>query len=335
MPAVFAALSSGRIALAQTQPSAPPTLLEQLSAQTQKVYQDVHVGIVRVQVPPPPWLQQINNQRTLVNLDEQRARAEKYRQAGLTASTQPAPGNSNGDLALFVVGLVVDADGHVMVPAYVDPQTVGDSLMNVRMLDGALAKAKLVGSDQQTNITVLKLQDHTGKAVTLAAHGPEDGSLTVVVSADGGAHLSVWNSLHPDPGLIVLPDSSIAGFSANGQFLAAAKVGRIVDQIIANGHVRRAKLGVLVHTIRKDDPIWQEAPQLAARSAVLIEQVDPDTAAQHGGLRAGDLILAVDGKDVGDGPTLGALIADRSGQTNIQVLRGSDVLTLSVELHPQ
>ena len=299
----------------------PPTLLEQLSAQTQQVYEQVRVGIVRVEVPTPPWLQQINAQQRLLDATRQ--------QAGLAAE------NPNKQLVLFVVGLVVDGDGHVMLPMYVDQQIVGDALMNVRLMDGTIVKAKLIGSDKPTNMSVVQLQDHVGKPVKLAHQRPLDGSLTVVISADGGARLSVWNDGHPDAGLIVLPDSSIAGFGSNGQFLPVTRIEPVVDQIIAIGHVRRAVLGVGVHAISKDDPLRQETPQLADRPALLIVTVDADKAADRAGLRAGDLILSIGGQNVGDSLTLAAAIANRSGKTDLQVLRGADVVTLSVDLQPK
>jgi hypothetical protein len=300
----------------------PPTLLEQLSAQTQQVYQQVRVGIVRVEVPSPPWLQQINAQQRLFNAAQQ--------QAGLAVE------NPNKQLALFVVGLVVDGDGHVMLPMYVDPQVVGDGLMTVRLMDGTVVKAKLTGSDKPTNMSVVQLQDHIGKQpVKLAHQRPLDGSLTVVISADGGARLSVWNDLHPDSGLIVMPDSSIAGFGSNGQFLPAIRVEPVIDQIIAIGRVRRGVLGLGVHAVSKDDPLRQETPQLADRPALLIVTVDADKAADRAGVRAGDLILSIGGENVGDSLTLAAAIANHSGKTDLQVLRGADVVTLSVDLQPK
>jgi hypothetical protein len=307
----------------------PPTFLEQLSAQTQQVYQQARVGIVRVQVPPPQWVQRIN--------DQQRALDQQRLLIGTIVTTQPsgfvAP--PSRELALFVIGLVVDGDGHVMLPVYVDPQAVGDGLMNVRMMDGTIAKAKLIGSDKQTNLTVVQLQQHVGKAVKLAAGRPEDGSLTLIISADGGARLSVWNNLHPDSGLVVLPDSSISGFGSNGQFLAATAVEPLVAQIIATRHVRRAVLGVNVHVISAEDPVRLETPQLGRRPAFMIDDVDVPSAAQRAGLRVRDLILAIDGQNVSDSAPLAAAITNRVGKTDLQILRGADVLTVTVDLQPQ
>jgi PDZ domain len=317
----------------------PPTLLEQLSAETQRVYDQVRVGIIRVQVPSPQWLQQINQQQQLLEQlnanvrDQMRTRTEIYQQAGALAATQPSIVAKQ--LALFAVGLTVDHDGHAMVPMYIDPLSVGDTKLSVRTLDGRQTKARLIGSDQKTNLSVFQLDEHSSNPVTLAKQRPADGSLTLVISADGSARLSVWNSLHPDSGLIVLPDGTIAGFGSNGRFLATADVQPVVDQLISTGHVRRAILGVNVDEVGKDDAIRQQTPQLASRPALLITNVVANTVADRAGLRAGDLILSVDDKNVGDKPTFAAVIAARTGKTDLQIMRGADILKLSIDLEPQ
>jgi S1-C subfamily serine protease len=157
----------------------------------------------------------------------------------------------------------------------------------------------------------------------------------MVMGADGGARLVIWTGQHPEPGLIVKPDGSIAGFGFNNGLLTAAACMPIAQQIIATGQVHRAVLGVWVREVPKDDALRQSTPALGTKPAIYIENVEANSAAQAGGLRTGDMILAVGGEQVGETETFAAVTATRSGKTDLQVLRDSAVLTLSVDLQPR
>jgi PDZ domain len=370
----FMMFSAVRVLGANPPPSTEPvSLLQQLSDDTQRVYSKVRIGIVRVRLPTPQWLEEINEQEKLLRKwgtqlspevrdqllrEQQNARTEEYRRVGVVPATQPMttqataapaapPTTQPGevqfpkhtdeipDRVLVAIGLLLDADGHVVVPLFVEKEAVGNTSLRVLMGDGRLTNAKFIGSDRKTNLTVFQLDDHSGTPVKLARTRPDDGQLTVVVAPEGGARLVVWTNLHPEPGLIVDPDGSIAGFGINGQFLGAASCKPIVDQIIATGEVHRAVLGVKVREIRKDDVLRQQTPALGVRPAIRVEEIDANSAAANGGLQVGDLILAVAGEPVGDGPTFAAVIATRSGKTKLQVLRGSESLNLTVELLPK
>jgi serine protease DegS len=246
--------------------------------------------------------------------------------------THPLP---MGGLVLVATGVVIDKDGYVVVPLYVDRQTVGNSPLNVRMGDGKITTARFVGSDPMTKLSVIQLENHDAPPAVISAGRPGEGSLTLVFSADGGARLVVWTSQHPEPGLVVTADGEIAGFGFNNRLLTAAACMPIVQQIIATGQVHRAVLGVMVREIAKDDTLRQNMPALGTKPAIYIENVEPNSAAQAGGLHPGDMILEVGGEPVGETETFAAVIATRSGKTDLQVLRDSAVLTLSVDLQPR
>ncbi len=363
------------------------SLLQQLSDETQRVYGKARLSMVRVQLPTPQWLEQINRQKEFLDkwgnrLDpavreqiiEQQERAVlqlRQHQGGVPSSqpagvaleirstprfdlttrpsmpptSQPALGklqvtdghrSDPGNLVLIVTGLLVDTDGHAVFPTFVDKKVFGDNLAMLALTgDGQPTRAKFVGSDRQTNLTVLQLEKHTGQAVALGHSRPDDGVLTLVIAGDGGARLVVWSNLHPEPGLAVLPDGSVAGFGFDGHFLGASTAKPIVDQLIATGEVRRAVLGVTMSEVAKEDLIRQSRPELGSQPAIRILAVDPDTAASRGGVQTDDLILAVGGEPVGDPPTFGAVIATRSGPTVLHVLRGSHLIDLTVDLRPK
>ena len=358
-----------RGAFAQT---TSPTLLQQLSDQTQQLYDKVHLGVVRVQMPTPAWLEQVNEQKKLLDKwggqlrpdviqqlqqEQEKARTEQYRLIGAVAPPQTndvattqavgavpnqiAPNQIHtrplppGKLVLVATGLLIDHDGYVVVPLYVDRPTIGNTPLMVRMGDGKLTTARFVGSDPMTKLTVIQLDNHNGTPATISRGRPEEGSLTLVMSADGGARLVVWTSQHPEPGLIVTPDGSVAGFGFNDRLLTAAACMPIVQQIIATGQVHRAVLGVWVREVPKDDALRQNSPVLGTKPAICIVNVEANSAAQAGGLRPGDLILAVGGEPVGETETFAAVTATRSGKTDLQVLRDSAMLTLSVDLQPR
>jgi len=376
--------ATGLIALsrasAQSTPSAlnAPSLLQQLSQDTQRVYERVRVSLIRVQLPTPQWLDRVNQQekllrdwggqltpdvRDLIRREQERMHTEATRRINMEMSaTQPtappttqavaaAPDDRNGvggagavqfpraeppaKLILVATGLLVDNDGHAVVPVFVDRAAVGAAPLRVLMGDGSITSAKFVGSDAKTKLTVLQLDNHGGQPAVISPRRPDDGALALVVAPEGGARLVVWTNTHPEPGLVVMPDASVAGFSFNGTFLGAAACKPIVDQIIATGTVRRAVLGVQVREVGKDDAMRQQLAALGSQPALRVEEVVAGSAAQRGGMRVGDLILAIAGEAVGDAPTFAAVIASRSGTTELRVLRASEVVNLNVDIQPQ
>jgi S1-C subfamily serine protease len=123
---------------------------------------------------------------------------------------------------------------------------------------------------------------------------------------------------------------------ANGVGFAipSNRVRFIVQQIIATGqvtHTGRAALGVRVASV---------TPQLAAQDNLpvdygsLIVSVTANGPAARAGLRAGDIIVAIDGQKVTDNQTLSDILVNKSpGQTaKVTVYRGNQQLTVTVTL---
>jgi S1-C subfamily serine protease len=366
---------------AQTAPDSP-SLLQQLSDETQRVYGKARLGMVRVQLPTPQWLEKINQQKAFLQkwgdridpavreqiVEQQAQMFQKLRlregavpasqptgippvfpgtqpiMAGLAPSSRPAVGKlevtelnrpGTGNLILVATGLLVDDKGHAAFPLFVNRSDVGDASLPAMTGDGRPTTARFIGSDRLTNLTVLQLANPSGTPAALGHNRPDDGVLTLVIAADGGARLVVWSNLHPEPGLAVLPDGSVAGFGFEGHFLGASTAKPIVEQLIAHGEVHRAKVGVVVEEVAKDDLMRQTRAELGTKPAIRVVEVDPGSAAERGGVRANDLILAIDHQAVGDAPTFAAVIATHSGKTVLHVLRGSQDQDLTVTLNPQ
>jgi S1-C subfamily serine protease len=89
---------------------------------------------------------------------------------------------------------------------------------------------------------------------------------------------------------------------------------------------------VIITEIRKDDPLRRRSPLLGDRTAVRVDQVMPDSAAERAGLRPGDVLVALAGEAVNDIPSLAAAIAARTGPTELQVVRGAEVVKVTVDL---
>lgn len=238
------------------------------------------------------------------------------------------------------VGMLLDAKGHLLVPLYIEPETAGENPVRVAGGDGVVRQATFVGSDRQTNLTVLKLQppggddaEFEGVAIRLGRDRPADGTLVLHVGLqDACGRLGVWTGADTDCGIVFSIDGTAAGIARYGQFLNGPACRLIADQIIRHGRVKRATLGVVISEIRQDDPLRRRVPVLGDRSAMLISQVVPGSPAKQAGLRAGDLLVSVSGEAVGDLPSLAAAIANCSGRTELQVVRRGKVLDAVVEL---
>ena len=255
-----------------------PTVLQQLSDQTQQLYVQSRHSLVRVKLPTPQWLEDFNSRQAFLNkwgpLMDPVVRAkfieEQDRALGalhqtttapttaptIAATTQPlneVRKTTEPGLALFAVGLIVDDQGHAVFPVWVDRKYVGDSELPAVTGDDEVTTARFVGTDALTNLTVLQLATRNGAPAPLGHRRPEDGVLTLAIAPDGAAKLVVWNNQHPEPGFAILTDGSVAGFGFDNHFLGASTAKPIVDQLIASGEVHRAALGVWAQEVGKDE----------------------------------------------------------------------------------
>ncbi len=345
-----------------------PTLLQQLSDETQRVYRKSRHSMVRVKLPTPQWLDEYNQRQLFLQkwgsqldpqvrekiLEQQERSVKALHQPPATSqsihlvttrpSSQPdnarleiSDGPHTGDrtISLFAIGLLVDDAGHAVFPVYVDRKSIGDSPLPALTGEGAVTTATFVGSDAKTNLTVLQLADHSGAPAALGHGRLEDGTLTLMIASDGGAKLVVWNSQHPEAGFAVLPDGAVAGFGFNNHFLGASTAKPIVDQLVATGEVHRAVLGVMTQEVDRDDALRRERVELGSSPAIRITAVEEGSAAARGGVQPDDLVLAIGDQIVGDAPTFAAVIATRRGETVLKVLRGKTTIDLTVNLQPK
>ncbi|WP_116126277.1 S1C family serine protease [Lewinella sp. IMCC34183] len=111
-------------------------------------------------------------------------------------------------------------------------------------------------------------------------------------------------------------------------------VRRIVDDIIQYGSYRRALMGVEISTLTVDDI---ERLDLRDRSeGVVVDAIFPGGAAETGGLRVNDLIVAVDGRPIRDLPVLTEIIgrARPGDRLVLTVIRENKSRELTIDLLP-
>jgi putative serine protease PepD len=270
-------------------------------------------------------------------------------------------------------GFVVSADGHVITNNHVVEG--GNNTATVRFSDATVATAKVVGSDPESDIAVLKIDTNglpDGKLVpvefgnsdqvqvgdpVVAVGAPLGLTSTVtygVVSyldrpirtSEGGAAryysaiqtdaaVNQGNSGGPlfDAAGRVIGINSVIGTLSEDQS-SAGNVGlafaipinharRIATDIINTGKARRTVMGVQVDTSYQN-------PMGGAR----LSQVEAGGPAEAGGLKAGDVVMAVNGKPIDESWDLTALVRKYApGDTvEIQYLRGTTRAKASVTL---
>ena len=342
-------------------------MLSQLDAEMRSLYGQIAAGTVRVQVPVPTmarlmapdghpihkwselvdaavWerLQQLAATRPSVR-DE--GRAAELGESRQIEYLDEGSGNTNSNKMIAVlpsepgqgdfVGVVLDQAGHVAIPAYIKREEAGSQPLRV-MAGDERVEATFVGSDRQTNVTVLKLAKPFGTPLALSDAKPAPGALVMTLSpARRGAKLTVWSGGHEDHAVVVDVNGRVAGFARPGQLLAGEDLRFVAGEIIKHGKVKRAQLGCFIKQVQPNDPLRQQVAPLGARPALHVVKVLPNSAAIGGGLQAGDLILSLAGEPVEDIPTFAAAISSHSGPTELKLLRDGKETTVTVNLEPK
>jgi len=91
---------------------------------------------------------------------------------------------------------------------------------------------------------------------------------------------------------------------------------RVKDQIIATGHASHARLGV---TVQEVNQALADSFGLKRAEGALVASVLPGSAAEHAGVRPGDVILKYDGKPIGAASELSALVGQAMPGTRASV----------------
>jgi len=105
----------------------------------------------------------------------------------------------------------------------------------------------------------------------------------------------------------------------------------VADQLVANGKVRRAMMGVILAPMTPD---IAEGFGLASVDGVLIQQVQPGSPAERAGLKRNDVIVEFDGTPANDMRKLQLKVADTPTGRSVPmvVLRDGKRVTLSISL---
>ena len=135
-------------------------------------------------------------------------------------------------------------------------------------------------------------------------------------------------------GRVVGINTAVAGVGLGLAVPINATTHRIIHALMHDGRVRRAYLG-LVSTPAQLTPV--QAERFGQHGALRVIEVVENSPAAQSGLRAGDLVLAVDGAPLGDAQSLQKrLFTEAIGQRmEVTVLRNGalvDAVALPIEL---
>jgi Do/DeqQ family serine protease len=264
-------------------------------------------------------------------------------------------------------GVIIDAEkGYVVTNNHVVNNATE---ILVKLTDGREFKAKKLGADEQSDIALLKIDPDNLNAVPLAdsdklrvgdfvvAIGNPFGlSQTVtsgIVSALGRSGLNIGgyeNFIQTDAainrgnsgGALVSLRGELVGintaiFGPNGGnvgigfAIPSNMMKSLVDQIIEFGEVRPGLLGILGQDV---DSGLADAMNLDVSKGAFVSEVSPDSAADKGGIQAGDIITEINGRPIASFLELRAKIASKGAGTDVELalLRKGKRETVTVTL---
>jgi serine protease Do len=260
-------------------------------------------------------------------------------------------------------GVVVSADGYILTNNHV---VEGSDTVKVELSDDRTFTAKVIGTDPATDLAVVKIDARNLPAlvfgdsdavkigdVALAFGNPLGVGETVtsgIISAkgrqtpaggdgyqdflqtdaainhgnSGGALVNAGGELIGINSQILTPSEGNVGL---GFAIPSNMAKNVMDQLIANGTVRRARLGVRIQQITPD---MASALGLSNTRGAIVSGVDEETPAARAGLKQGDVITHYNGKPVADNNQLrNAVAATMPGTTvPVQILRNGKSETL-------
>jgi putative serine protease PepD len=253
-------------------------------------------------------------------------------------------------------GFVYDSNGYIMTAAHV---VQGVDQVDVRLYDGTKLTGRVLGTDQVSDVAVVKV-DRTGlKAAPLAIGKPvQVGQLAVAIGSPFGLNetvtagiISATDRVLEDGREVIQTDAPINPGNSGG--LLADRQGRVIgiNDAIRPGDNSDGNVGIgfavpIDLAARSAAAIVQgkqvqtgylgvsmgDAPN--GQDGAVVQDVASGSPAAKAGLQVGDLVTAVDGKSIQSSAEMVAAIRDHKPGDKVAVTvdRGGNQTTVSATL---
>ncbi len=261
-------------------------------------------------------------------------------------------------------GVILSKNGYIVTNYHV---VSGATKIIVKTIDGKKYKAKLIGSDPKTDLAVIKIEAKNLHPITIADSSKvEVGDMVLAIGNPFGLKESVTagivsalnrnsiglnsyeNFIQTDAainpgnsggalvdlkGRLIGINSAIlsrsGGNNGIGFAIPSNMMKFVITSLIAKGKVVRGYLGVMISNIDSS-----KAKLYGIDHGVLINQVQPHSAAEKAGLKPGDIIVAVDGEEVKNAGELRNKIAFKGAgaEVTLKVYRNGKFITLKAKL---
>ncbi len=263
-------------------------------------------------------------------------------------------------------GVIVSEDGYILTNYHV---VSGANEINVKLSDERSFDAKIIGTDSLSDVAVIKIKEKVnhlpiaelGDATqlrpgdwALAIGNPFSLTSTVtlgIVSALGRevgnpnlyqSYIQTDAAINPgnSGGALVNIDGKVIGintmiYTETGGFMGIGfaipinMAQKVMDDLIHKGKVTRGWIGISIQNINE---ATREALGLKERKGVLVADVYKGQPADKAGIRRGDVIVSVGGKDVDNPNQLRNTVADLSPDKAVPVviIRNGKEQTLSI-----
>jgi serine protease DegQ len=265
-------------------------------------------------------------------------------------------------------GVIWDDEGRIVTNHHV---VAGAQEVAVVLASGVQLDARLLGSDERTDLAVVEVDREGLPAATFADDLPRVGELALAIGSPLGlsntASAGIVSALHRDlpsggqtPALVDLlqTDAAISPGNSGGALVAgdgtvlginvayippearavsigfaipAPTVRDIVPELIESGEVEHAYLGINPAPVTED---LSRSFDLGVDRGVLVQALPAGTPAAQAGVRQGDVIVALDGEPIATVEDLYAALRDYApGDTaRVTLVRGGDRSTVRVRL---